>query len=172
MKYGVKTSTRIQKVSEGNRNRRDAVNGDETLHGNGCAIPLHQELMPKSSRKRKRLDPETAQIAIIGSGLAGLSAAVSLEQQGFRNIRIYERDASWNARKEGYGLTLQYSSTALRKLGILDDISEADCPSRSHYLFHSDGTIHGYFGNDFSPERGWGQRGNLRGTRENSILFV
>ena len=121
---------------------------------------------PHQQRRSQRLDPDTATIAIIGSGLAGLSTAVSLEQAGFRDIHIYERDASLDHRREGYGLTLTYNpSGILNQLGVLDEIAAADCPSRSHYMFASTGEIKGYFGNGFTS-RGWGQRGNLRVPRQ------
>jgi 2-polyprenyl-6-methoxyphenol hydroxylase-like FAD-dependent oxidoreductase len=118
-------------------------------------------------RGRERLDPELAHVAIIGCGLAGLSTAISLEKHGFRNIDIYERDASFSDRKEGYGLTLTYHpSGVLKTLGVLEDVAIADCPSRSHYLFDQHGNILGYFGNAFSKNGGFGQRGNLRVPRQ------
>ena len=119
-------------------------------------------------------------IAIVGTGLAGLSTALSLEQVGYRQITLYERDASWDARKEGYGLTLTYDPRGtLNALQVLDELAADDCPSRSHYLFQDDGSVVGYFGNAFSlvrggqqqePQRarrrGVGQRGNLRVPRQ------
>jgi 2-polyprenyl-6-methoxyphenol hydroxylase-like FAD-dependent oxidoreductase len=129
-----------------------------------------QEPRPSErSRRRQRLDPATARIAIVGSGLTALSAALLLERHGFAQVAVYERDPSLHARKEGYGLTLTYSLAGiLHRLGALDDVADADCPSRSHYLFQSDGTILGYFGNAFARERrrGCGQRGNLRVPRQ------
>lgn len=111
--------------------------------------------------------PKNARIAIVGSGLAGLSAAIALEQAGFVDIVIYERDFSFSARKDGYGLTLTYNpKSILKDLGILDEVANADCPSRSHYLFDSMGNILGYYGNAFVHNRGWGQRGNLRVPRQ------
>jgi len=88
-------------------------------------------------------------------------------------VTIYERDASLDARREGYGLTLTYHPTGvLAQLGILEQLALEDCPSRSHYLIEQasnggHGRICGYFGNDFAPLRdGWGQRGNLRVPRQ------
>jgi salicylate hydroxylase len=129
----------------------------------------------KRHRQTPRLDPATARIAIIGSGLAGLSTAISLEHAGFKHISIYERDASLDARKEGYGLTLTYNPTGvLRQLQVLDEIADADCPSRSHYLFGLKGDILGYFGNAFSSQTngGWGQRRNLRVPRQKVRKFL
>jgi salicylate hydroxylase len=97
------------------------------------------------------LDPATAHICIIGAGLTGLATARQLETHGFSNITIYERDASLQARSEGYGLTLQYQpGGVLDTLGILDDVADAECPSRSHYLLDAmTGAVRGYFGNAF-----------------------
>lgn len=86
-------------------------------------------------------------------------------------MTIYERDASLDARREGYGLTLTFNpSGVLAQLGILEQLALDDCPSRSHYLLDaaSGGRIRGYFGNDFapSPDAGLGQRGNLRVPRQ------
>ena len=134
--------------------------------------------------KRRRLDPNTSRICIVGSGLAGLSTAISLSQAGFRRIQIFERDPSLDCQKEGYGLTLTYNPKgSLSELGVLETVAQHDCPSRSHYLFRQEeeettsidrseefrqsGAVPiGYFGNAFfdtqSCIRGYGQRSNLR----------
>jgi 2-polyprenyl-6-methoxyphenol hydroxylase-like FAD-dependent oxidoreductase len=90
-----------------------------------------------SSKKRKRrLDKEHAKIVIVGSGLAGLSAAIALEQAGFCHIDVYERDASLEIQKEGYGLTLSYNPKGpLASLGVLERVAQEDSASRSHYVF-------------------------------------
>jgi NAD(P)-binding Rossmann-like domain len=89
----------------------------------------------KQRRKAARLDKD-ARIAIIGSGLGGLSAAISLEQAGFTNVVVYERHVSPSSRREGYGLTLTYNPKGpLAQMGLLDQVAQQDCPSRSHYIF-------------------------------------
>ena len=127
-----------------------------------------------TKRKRRRL-PHDAKIAVIGSGMGGLSAALSLKQAGFSNVTVYERDAHFSERRDGYGLTLSYNEKGpLAKLGLLETVARVDCPSRSHYVFKPDGTILGYYGNAFhnvgveklSQRRGLGQRGNLRVPRQ------
>jgi salicylate hydroxylase len=120
-------------------------------------------------RPTPRVDPAQTSVAIVGSGLAGLATALALEAAGFTNIRIYERDASLSARKEGYGMTLTYNPRGiLAQLGVLEALAVADCPSRSHYLLAApEGRVLGYFGNAFlRKSRGVGQRGNLRVPRQ------
>jgi hypothetical protein len=130
-------------------------------------MPLSATTNPMKKRKRPRLDKQHSQIVIVGCGLAGLSAAISLEQAGFENVVIVERDASLASQKEGYGLTLSYGPKGpLAALGLLEEVAQHDCPSRSHYLFQPDGRILGYFGNAYVKHRGHGQRGNLRVPRK------
>lgn len=89
----------------------------------------------KKRRRKARLD-KNARIVIIGSGLGGLGAAISLQQAGFTNVNIYERDASESSRREGYGLTLTYNPKGpLAQMGVLEEVAQQDCPSRSHYIF-------------------------------------
>jgi len=92
---------------------------------------------PGSSKKDAAAAPKTCHIAIIGSGLGGISAALAIinmqnEKQSSADdatttyqITIYERDKSFSDRKEGYGMTLTYDPNGpLQKLGVLEEISE------------------------------------------------
>lgn len=45
-------------------------------------------------------------IAIVGGGLGGLACALALQQRGAR-VAVFERDGSFEARAQGYGLTIQ-----------------------------------------------------------------
>lgn len=92
-------------------------------------------ILSQRKRLKDRLD-KSSKICIIGSGLGGLGAALSLEKAGFHNIVIFERDVSFDARREGYGLTLSYNPKGpLAHLDLLDDLAQLDCPSKCHYIF-------------------------------------
>ena len=56
-------------------------------------------------------------VAIIGGGIGGVALAVACLHRGIP-FSLYERDTSFEARSQGYGLTLQQASKALKGLGI------------------------------------------------------
>ena len=57
-------------------------------------------------------------VAIIGGGIGGVALAVACLHRGIP-FTLYERDSSFDARSQGYGLTLQQASKAIEALGIL-----------------------------------------------------
>jgi 2-polyprenyl-6-methoxyphenol hydroxylase-like FAD-dependent oxidoreductase len=56
-------------------------------------------------------------VAIIGAGIGGVALAVACLHRGIP-FTLYERDSSFDARAQGYGLTLQQASNAIKGLGI------------------------------------------------------
>ncbi len=56
-------------------------------------------------------------VAIIGAGIGGMALAVACLHRGIPFI-LYERDSSFDARAQGYGLTLQQASNAIKGLGL------------------------------------------------------
>jgi salicylate hydroxylase len=56
-------------------------------------------------------------LAIIGAGIAGVALAVACLHRGIP-FTLYERDSSFDARAQGYGLTLQQASKAIEELGL------------------------------------------------------
>ena len=56
-------------------------------------------------------------IAIIGAGIGGMALAVACLHRGIP-FTLYERDSSFNARAQGYGLTLQQASNAIKGFGL------------------------------------------------------
>ncbi|HEY1041316.1 MAG TPA: FAD-dependent monooxygenase [Candidatus Paceibacterota bacterium] len=82
-------------------------------------------------------------LAIIGGGIGGVALAVACQHRGIP-YTLYERDASFDARSQGYGLTLQQASKAVEALGItsLDD----GVTSTRHVVHTPDGKIIGEWG--------------------------
>ena len=56
-------------------------------------------------------------VAIIGAGIGGVALAVACLHRGIP-FTLYERDSSFDERAQGYGLTLQQASNAIKGLGI------------------------------------------------------
>jgi len=118
-------------------------------------------------------------VCIVGSGVAGLSAAISLQRCGVR-VKVYEKDFDFNDRKQGYGMTLTHTITGpLAILGILDECILKNCPSHCHYVFNPVGDVLGYYGREFKqkadktmPSVGGGNQGNLRIPRQDLRLML
>lgn len=83
-------------------------------------------------------------VAIIGAGIGGVALAVACLHRGIP-FTLYERDSNFDARSQGYGLTLQQAGKAIEGLGIFT-IKEAVVSSR-HVVHTTDGTIIGEWGN-------------------------
>lgn len=75
-------------------------------------------------------------VAIIGAGIGGAAFAVACLHRGIP-FTLYERDSSFDARAQGYGLTLQQASNAIKELGLFslkDGIS-----STRHVVLNTEG---------------------------------
>lgn len=88
-------------------------------------------------------------IAIIGAGIAGVALAVACLHRGIP-FTLYERDSSFDARAQGYGLTLQQASNAIKGLGLLS-LKDA-----SHSTRH---VVHTTEGKEITE---WGRRTHLK----------
>lgn len=75
-------------------------------------------------------------IAIIGAGIGGMALAVACLHRGIP-FTLYERDSSFDARAQGYGLTLQQASNAIKGLGLFS-LKEAGNSTR-HVVHTTDG---------------------------------
>ena len=82
-------------------------------------------------------------VAIIGGGIGGVALAVACLQRGIP-YTLYERDESFDARSQGYGLTLQQASKALSGLGILS--LNDGVVSTKHVVHTPDGKVIGEWG--------------------------
>lgn len=82
-------------------------------------------------------------IAIIGGGIGGVALAVACLHRGIP-FTLYERDGDFNARSQGYGLTLQQASKALKGLGIVK--LKQGVVSKRHVVHTPEGKVIGEWG--------------------------
>jgi salicylate hydroxylase len=72
-------------------------------------------------------------VAIIGAGIGGVALAVACLHRGI-SFTLYERDSSFDARAQGYGLTLQQASNAIKGLGLF---SLKDAGNSTRHVVHT-----------------------------------
>ena len=82
-------------------------------------------------------------IAIVGGGIGGMALAVACLHRKIP-FTLFERDSSFDARSNGYGLTLQQASSAIKGLGIFD-LKEGIVSTR-HVMHSTDGNVIGEWG--------------------------
>jgi 2-polyprenyl-6-methoxyphenol hydroxylase-like FAD-dependent oxidoreductase len=82
-------------------------------------------------------------VAIIGGGIGGTALAVACLHRGIPFI-LYERDNNFEARSQGYGLTLQQASKAIEGLGIFS-LQEGVISTR-HLVHTTEGKVIGEWG--------------------------
>eukprot|EP00961_Rhodomonas_salina_P114026 1533872-Rhodomonas_salina.1 len=107
--------------------------------------PVKQPRSPAELHQR-------ADVLIVGAGIAGLALALALQQGGVPCV-VFERDAAFASRKQGYALTIQQGCKALHSLGVLEEVAAEDVPCGAHYSFHSNGTLLSVFGPQLRDER-------------------
>lgn len=97
-----------------------------------------------ASDKPSILDKENyPHVAIIGGGIAGTALAVACLHRGIP-FTLYERDKSFEDRTQGYGLTLQQASNAIKGFGIL--ALEKGVISTRHLVHTTKGEVIGEWG--------------------------
>ncbi|MFV8343872.1 FAD-dependent oxidoreductase [Flavobacterium sp. XS2P39] len=82
-------------------------------------------------------------VAIIGGGIGGVALAVACLHRGIP-FTLYERDTDFNARSQGYGLTLQQASKAIEGLGVFS--LEEGVISTRHLVHTTEGKVIGEWG--------------------------
>lgn len=92
---------------------------------------------------------KNSSIAIIGAGIGGLALAIALVQKGYHRLRVFEKDSSFEMRRQGYGLTILQSKRVLRELGILEEAKIINAPTKAHYFFDHEGSVLGFYGTVF-----------------------
>lgn len=97
-----------------------------------------------SSKNFPEIDKENyPTIAIVGAGIGGIALAVACLHRGIP-FTIYERDENFEARSQGYGLTLQQASKAMDGFGIFS--LEKVIISTRHLVHTKDGKVIGEWG--------------------------
>lgn len=82
-------------------------------------------------------------VAIIGAGIGGVALAVACLHRGIP-FTLYERDSNFDARSQGYGLTLQQASKAIEGLGVFS-LKEGVISTR-HMVHTTEGKVIGEWG--------------------------
>lgn len=82
-------------------------------------------------------------IAIVGGGIGGVALAVACLHRGIP-FTLFERDKSFSDRSQGYGLTLQQASKAMKSFGI-QSLKEGIVSSK-HIVHTTEGNIIGEWG--------------------------
>lgn len=88
-------------------------------------------------------DDHFPHVAIVGAGIGGIALAIGCMHRGIP-FTIFERDASFNDRAQGYGLTLQQARKTLENFGIFH--LENGIISNHHVVHAPDGKIVGQWG--------------------------
>ena len=106
----------------------------ETCKGTG--------LLPSTSPPK--IDTENyPNLVIIGGGIGGVALGVACLHRGIP-FTLYERDSNFDARSQGYGLTLQQASKAIEALGILS--LKEGVISTKHIVHTTEGKVIGEWG--------------------------
>ena len=82
-------------------------------------------------------------VAIIGGGIGGVALAVACKHRGIP-FTLFERDGGFEARSQGYGLTLQQASKAIAGLGIFT-LADGLISTR-HVVHTTEGKVIGEWG--------------------------
>ncbi|MBL7936131.1 MAG: FAD-dependent monooxygenase [Bacteroidia bacterium] len=82
-------------------------------------------------------------VAIIGAGIGGVALAIACLHRQIP-FTLYERDHNFDARSQGYGLTLQQAHKAIEGLGIFN--LEKGIISTRHVVHNTEGKIVGEWG--------------------------
>jgi len=98
---------------------------------------------------KQDLDFDTKQInypvVIIGAGIGGLGLAVALKRYNIP-FKVYEKDINFDARKQGYALTIQQGISALNSMDINIMAEGIGLVSTNHTSLTVDGELLGTYG--------------------------
>ena len=155
-----KKSRRIRKKSRAKK-KKASEQLEKTNNGEPTPQPSKYYIGPCSNCSGSGLLQATTQpkidkenyphVAIIGGGIGGVALAVACLHRGIP-FTIYERDNSFDARSQGYGLTLQQASKAIEGFGIFS--LEEGIISTRHVIHTSEGEIISEWGSRNRPQSG------------------
>ncbi|MFD1605550.1 FAD-dependent oxidoreductase [Flavobacterium artemisiae] len=117
-------------------------------------------------------NPDYPHVAIIGGGIGGVALAVACLHRGIP-FTLYERDNHFEARSQGYGLTLQQASKAIEGFGIFS-LNEGVVSTR-HLVHTPEGKVVGEWGVRkwiHSDERTAPKRSNIHIARQSLRLAL
>ena len=100
-------------------------------------------------------------VAIIGAGIGGVALAVACLHRAIP-FTLFERDQDFETRSQGYGLTLQQASVAMKGFGI--NRLEDGVFSTRHVVYTTEGKIVGEWG-----VRKWLQSGASKNARRTNV---
>jgi 2-polyprenyl-6-methoxyphenol hydroxylase-like FAD-dependent oxidoreductase len=111
-------------------------------HLNSCLNCSGSGLIP-SANPPVEDNENYPRVAIIGGGIGGVALAVACLHRGIP-FTLYERDNNFEARSQGYGLTLQQASKAIEGLGVFS--LEDGVISTRHLVHTTEGKVIGEWG--------------------------
>ncbi|PKH06615.1 NAD(P)/FAD-dependent oxidoreductase [Moritella sp. Urea-trap-13] len=115
-------------------------------HLDACSNCKGSGLIRSAIKPTSEKEPNTKNyphLAIIGGGIGGVALAVACLHRGIP-FTLYERDSGFEARSQGYGLTLQQASRAIEGLGVVS--LEDGIVSTRHVVHTTEGKVIGEWG--------------------------
>lgn len=107
-----------------------------------CEVCLGSGVIP-TQNPPKADEENLPHIAIIGGGIGGVALAVACLHRSIP-FTLFERDDSFDARAQGYGLTLQQASKAMKELGVSE--LNGGIISTMHIVHNPQGEVMGQWG--------------------------
>ena len=83
---------------------------------------------------------QVSSVAISGNQLSACFPGAEPQAREL-SVRAFEKDATFAARHQGYGLTMQQGSAVLERLGLADAARAEDTPSEAHWVFEDSGAL-------------------------------
>lgn len=84
-------------------------------------------------------------VVVVGGGVGGCALGMMLARVHGLRVAVFEKDACFEARRQGYGITIQHH-VALDVLGFQNTAREEDTVNDAHFIFEPDGTLVTAFG--------------------------